>query len=150
MKKVLFMLMMFLMTVPAKADVVYEVIDTQVYEDKIIIYVEFRVDGIVQSKNYKHAGKNVEKFVYSALDFEGLTANQAKQKLNQPVKSKAEYYLIKKFLQSENTSVVENKLSNLIGTKVTVETADLPVDSDNDGVLDQIWTVKTDGTKTLN
>lgn len=149
-KIILIVLCLWCWLVPsAYADVIYEVMAVEKYKGNIAICVHFDIDGNTVSAKYDRNGKKCQMFLYNTPDFAGLTNNQIKTKLAKPIKNKAKSLVLKQFLEVDNDDTISTKLNTLVGTTGTITETTIKVDTDGDGIYDEEWTVKTDGTKSV-
>lgn len=148
--KALLLALMVLVGSVAWADVTAEIIAYDLSPDgNIRIMTQYKVDGVeVPSRYPKVDGKYVWYTQYTATNFAGMTALQAKQKIGAEIRNAGENILRQKYLEVENQDLINNFLTNLVGTTATYANAKITVDTDGDGIADKEWTVSTDGSRT--
>ena len=132
------------------ADVTAEIIGKDIDANgNIRIKTQYKIDGVeVPSKYPKHDGKYYWVTRYGIKSFAGMTKLQIVQRVGKDIKSFSRQLIRRKFNSIANPTLSNGPLFDTMVGKTTTDTeAEILVDTDQDGVLDTKWRVKTDGTK---
>lgn len=129
----------------------------------IVIWTKYKLDGTVVDSNYPQSATpprmacpaaywnttrnacTVWASRYSIENFAGMDSAAIKTRIKKDCKAFARHLIKKKFDEISNTNL---DLSATIGTTDSFTTEDVYLDTDADGVLDTVWHVSSDGTKT--
>jgi len=115
----------------------------------IVVKTQYKLDGVEVVSNYPLLnGKYYWVTRYQLQSFAGITDLQAKQRILKDLQSHGQSLIRKKYLQQANFQYTQDKASLLIGTTGQIDTAEILVDMNGDGVNDTKWIIKTDGTRT--
>ncbi len=151
MKKWIFVLIILLIPKLAQSDVTGKILDAQINGKKQIEFkVQYFKDGVeIPSPYPKFSGKSWYPSKHRFEHFAGLTKVQAILKLKGYIKRKCDNFTIKFFEETENQNDLLTKFDSIIGQSVTTTHAKKLIDIDNDGIPDEEWTIKTDGSKII-
>lgn len=152
MKKLLFALLLTMVAGLAYAGVDAEILD--VAQDpangSIIVRTQYKLDGVEVPSRYPvdAQGRSYWQTRYNVDKFAGMTDLQVKQYILKDLQSFGETLVRKAYFEKANFQYTQAKAALLIGTKGTIATADVVVDTNADGLADTRWVVKSDGTRT--
>lgn len=115
----------------------------------IRIWTQYKVDGVeVESQYPKIDGKSVYCSRYYSLNFVGMDDAEKDARILEDVNVHTEKLIRKEYIKKSNIDILDNHLKGVVGSKVTKTTASIEVDLDGDGINDETWLLKTDGTHT--
>ena len=147
-KTVLILIAILLMSSVSYADVTNEILAKEINSSgNIVIKTQYKVDGVEVDSAYSHNGKKYWYKVYNYTKFLGMSNQEIIDKIDSDIVEVSQGLVVKEFTKKQNEEVLK-VLDSVIGTKNTVQTTQIIMDTDNDGTLDKTWTIKTDGTKT--
>lgn len=163
MKNVILLLIFLGMTsgCPVLADCVAEIIGHDIdNRGNIVIKSQYKVDGVEVASRYpKLDGKQYFVTRYSAENFIGLGDAEIEGLIKKDLSAHCNSLTRDRFaeksaetqesiIRNANRNLSENGFDKLVGKKITVDSFKIKVDTDIDGMYDQEWDIKTDGTKT--
>ena len=115
----------------------------------IIVRTQYKLDGVEVMSNYPPlGGKYYWQTRYQIDKFAGMTDGQVKTYIFKDLAAFGKNLIRKRFFQLNNFQYIQDKANLLIGQTGTVNTAEVLVDTNADGVVDTKWVVSSDGTKT--
>ena len=135
----------------AFADVTAEILDVtqDTNNGSIIVRTQYKIDGVeVPSRYPKLDGKYYWQTRYNLNQFAGMTNAEAKTFIFKDIQSFCKSLIKKTYLKLNNYQYVQDKANLLIGQTGQVDSAEILVDTNADGIYDTKWIIKTDGTRT--
>jgi hypothetical protein len=141
----------FLSSASVFADITAEIIDVSQDQKNysIIVKTQYFLDGVEVKSNYPpENGKYYWVTRYNIDRFAGMTDQQVKNYILNEISQFGKVLISRSYFEKANLNFLQSKASLLIGQKETISTADIQVDKNLDGVIDTVWHVKSDGTKT--
>lgn len=121
--------------------------DTQ--NGSIIVRTQYKIDGVEVPSSYPPLnGKYYWQTRYNIDKFAGMTDLAVKNYIFKDLAAFAKSLITKKYFATNNYQYIQDKANLLIGQTGTVNTAEVLVDTNADGVVDTKWIVSSDGTRT--
>ena len=133
----------------AYADVTAEIISYKIDDNgNIEVHTQYKIEGAeVQTRYPQENGKYYGVTRYVASSFGNMNNPQIKSRILTEIEDQVNALGIESFMKKENKEITDNKLGGLVGSTILQEQFNLGVDNDGDHKVDQIWTVKSDGSK---
>ena len=131
------------------ADVTAEVLSYKIDDNgNIEVHTQYKIDGVeVQSRYPQENGKYYLVTRYDAGNFINTTEAEIQNRILSDVKAHAEAVGNKEWIKKNTQDIFKNRLTGVAGSKVTSVESRIRVDTNGDNITDEVWTVKTDGTK---
>ncbi len=152
--KKLIILLLILFPLVAYAEVSGEIvkIDYEKAGKPISIWVQYKVDGKeLLSKYSKIDGKSVFRLGIDYTEIAGMNVTETKTYIENKIGEQCENIISKEFRNKQHNAIVKNTdIQSLVGDVVSKTAAKVYIDIDKDGIIDEEWIVKTDGTKVVN
>lgn len=147
MKKFILVCLFLSITRFAFADVTATVIGNSIDDNgAIVVKTQYKIDGMEVSSPYpKVDGKYCFWTRYDITNFANMDNKQIESYILKDITNFSETLIRKKYIAIQNALC---NLTGLINKTSSVSTADILVDTNNDGQPDTKWIVKTDGDKT--
>ena len=116
----------------------------------IIVKTQYKLDGVEVISRYPkdEQGRSYWVTRYNIDKFAVMSDQQAKTYILNDLKQFAQSVIRQAYFKIANFDYTQEKADLLIGATGEVNTADILVDTNADGIADTIWYVKSDGTKT--
>lgn len=154
----LFVVVLLLISPYAHAECRGEVVDIQksVNEKAVMVISQYYVDGVAEAYD--------DKKTYTPKQFLGLTKSKVLKVIENDILVRCGEVTLREYLKNTTDAIVANEkkvttqlLKNLnkiktdvLNISVTSTSLIFQVDTNNDGVNDETWTIETDGTKSVS
>lgn len=134
------------------ADVTAEILSYKIDENgNVEVHSQYQIDGVeIESRYPQEDGKYYWVTRYNFFNFLDMSNDEIETYILEDLKKNAEGFLVQDFTKKENAKIIDKfKSLDFIAKKATATEAKIPIDFNKDSVSDEEWTLRTDGTKTV-